>query len=75
MVRSAARVAEQSYEGTAAGGTAVLSLNLRDFRNYADLHLRLNGGPVVLTGPNGAGKTNILEALSFLSPGRGLRRA
>lgn len=58
-----------------AGGTAVLSLRLRDFRNYADLHLRLNGGPVVLTGPNGAGKTNILEALSFLSPGRGLRRA
>lgn len=59
----------------AAGGTAVLSLRLRDFRNYADLHLHLNGGPVVLTGPNGAGKTNILEALSFLSPGRGLRRA
>lgn len=75
MLRSAARVAEQSYEGTTAGGTAVLSLNLRDFRNYAELHLRLNGGPVVLTGPNGAGKTNILEALSFLSPGRGLRRA
>lgn len=75
MVRSAVRVAEQSYEGTAAGGTAVLSLNLRDFRNYTELHLRLNGGPVVLTGPNGAGKTNILEALSFLSPGRGLRRA
>jgi DNA replication and repair protein RecF len=56
-------------------GAAVLSLRLRDFRNYAELHLRLNGGPVVLTGPNGAGKTNILEALSFLSPGRGLRRA
>ena len=31
--------------------------------------------PVVLTGPNGAGKTNLLEALSFLAPGRGLRRA
>jgi DNA replication and repair protein RecF len=75
LLRSAARVAEQSYEGTTAGGTAVLSLNLRDFRNYAELHLRLTGGPVVLTGPNGAGKTNILEALSFLSPGRGLRRA
>lgn len=75
MARSAVRVAEQSYEGTAAGGTAVLSLKLRDFRNYPELHLRLAGGPVVLTGPNGAGKTNILEALSFLSPGRGLRRA
>jgi DNA replication and repair protein RecF len=32
-------------------------------------------GPVVLTGPNGAGKTNLLEAISFLAPGRGLRRA
>lgn len=72
---SAALVAEQSYEGATAGGTAVLSLSLRDFRNYAELHLRLSGQPVVLTGPNGAGKTNILEALSFFSPGRGLRRA
>ncbi len=75
MAVSAVRVADRSYEGTAADGTAVLSLNLRDFRNYAELHLRLSGKPVVLTGPNGAGKTNILEALSFLSPGRGLRRA
>ncbi|PJI39157.1 DNA replication/repair protein RecF [Ferrovibrio sp.] len=75
MAVSAVRVADQAYEGVTAGGTAVLSLRLRDFRNYADLHLRLSGGPVVLTGPNGAGKTNILEALSFLSPGRGLRRA
>lgn len=75
MAVSAVRVAKQAYEGVTAAGAAVLSLRLRDFRNYADLHLRLNGGPVVLTGPNGAGKTNILEALSFLSPGRGLRRA
>lgn len=74
-MRSAVLVAEQSYEGATAGGTAVLSLSLRDFRNYAELHLRLSGQPVVLTGPNGAGKTNILEALSFFSPGRGLRRA
>lgn len=75
MAVSAVRVAQQAYEGVTAVGAAVLSLRLRDFRNYAELHLRLNGGPVVLTGPNGAGKTNILEALSFLSPGRGLRRA
>jgi len=72
---SAVRVAQQADQGVTAAGAAVLSLRLRDFRNYAELHLRLNGGPVVLTGPNGAGKTNILEALSFLSPGRGLRRA
>jgi DNA replication and repair protein RecF len=51
------------------------SLKLADFRNYADLALTLNARPVVLTGPNGAGKTNILEAVSLLSPGRGLRRA
>jgi DNA replication and repair protein RecF len=54
---------------------AVHSLKLDGFRNYATLSLRLDGRPVVLTGPNGAGKTNLLEAISFLSPGRGLRRA
>lgn len=51
------------------------SLKLSDFRNYADLKLTLDARPLVLTGPNGAGKTNILEAISLLSPGRGLRRA
>nr|WP_321461750.1 DNA replication/repair protein RecF [uncultured Cohaesibacter sp.] len=52
----------------------VASINLVDFRNYASLHLRLEGKHVVLTGANGSGKTNLLEAISFLSPGRGLRR-
>jgi len=56
-------------------GVAALSLSLTAFRNHRAMSLRLGGYPVVLTGPNGAGKTNILEALSFLSPGRGLRRA
>nr|WP_274423895.1 DNA replication/repair protein RecF [Chelativorans sp. YIM 93263] len=50
-------------------------LALTDFRNYAALSLDLQPGAVVLTGENGAGKTNLLEAVSFLSPGRGLRRA
>ncbi len=50
-------------------------LTLTDFRCYAALRLEAPVGPVVLAGPNGAGKTNILEALSFLVPGRGLRRA
>ena len=50
-------------------------LALTDFRNYASLSLALEPGAVVLTGENGAGKTNLLEAVSFLSPGRGLRRA
>jgi DNA replication and repair protein RecF len=55
--------------------THVAALKLTNFRNYATLSLSLDGRPVVLTGPNGAGKTNLLEAVSFLSPGRGLRRA
>ena len=50
-------------------------LKLTDFRNYAGLSLPLDGRHVVLTGQNGAGKTNLMEAVSFLSPGRGLRRA
>ncbi len=54
---------------------AVTRLALADVRSYARLKLELGPGPVVLTGPNGAGKTNLLEAVSFLSPGRGLRGA
>ncbi|MCJ7997233.1 DNA replication/repair protein RecF [Rhizobium cremeum] len=50
-------------------------LKLTDFRNYAGLSLTLDARHVVLTGENGAGKTNLMEAVSFLSPGRGLRRA
>ncbi|WP_309083483.1 DNA replication/repair protein RecF [Chelativorans sp.] len=50
-------------------------LSLANFRNYASLSLGLQPGAVVLSGENGAGKTNLLEAVSFLSPGRGLRRA
>ena len=50
-------------------------LVLTDFRNHADALLSPGGGFVVLTGDNGAGKTNILEAVSLLAPGRGLRRA
>ncbi len=54
---------------------SVRRLKLSDFRNYAELTLPLGSGHVVLTGENGSGKTNLIEALSFLSPGRGLRRA
>jgi len=50
-------------------------LRLSQFRNYAAASLDLDHRHVVLTGPNGAGKTNLLEAVSLLSPGRGLRRA
>ena len=50
-------------------------LILTDFRNHADTALIPSAGFVVLTGDNGAGKTNILEAVSLLAPGRGLRRS
>ncbi len=50
-------------------------LALTDFRCYARAEIEADARAVVLTGPNGAGKTNLLEALSFLAPGRGLRRA
>jgi DNA replication and repair protein RecF len=67
--------------GRAAPGVrlGVTRLVLTDFRNYRSARLEFDPAsavpPVVLTGPNGAGKTNLLEAMSFLSPGRGLRNA
>ncbi|MGB8276713.1 MAG: DNA replication/repair protein RecF [Methylovirgula sp.] len=54
---------------------SIRRLVLGDFRSYAALDLALQPGLVVLTGENGAGKTNLIEAISFLCPGRGLRRA
>ncbi len=51
------------------------ALRLSHFRSHKQAALALDGRPVALYGPNGAGKTNILEAISLLSPGRGLRRA
>jgi len=65
----------RSSAGAAAERVGVTRLVLTDFRNYHEARLALGTAPVVLTGPNGAGKTNLLEALSFLSPGRGLRGA
>lgn len=50
-------------------------LTLTHFRNYRSAGLETRGDIIVLAGPNGAGKTNCIEAISFLSPGRGLRRA
>lgn len=54
---------------------AVTDLKLFQFRSHARTELALDARPVAIYGPNGAGKTNILEAVSLLSPGRGLRRA
>src|SRR6516162_7373231 len=65
----------RSSAGAAAQRVGVTRLVLTGFRNYREARLALGSEPVVLTGPNGAGKTNLLEALSFLAPGRGLRGA
>lgn len=54
---------------------ALRSLRLSHFRSHKAARLETDGRPVAIYGPNGAGKTNILEAISMLSPGRGLRRA
>jgi len=53
---------------------AVRRLQLTDFRSYPSLDLTVDAPMIVLTGENGAGKTNLLEALSFFTAGRGLRR-
>lgn len=63
-------IAERS---TVAAKLAVVRLALANFRSYATVEFATSGQPVVLAGANGAGKTNILDAISLLSPGRGLR--
>ncbi len=60
---------------SASRRAAVTRLRLTNFRSYATLDLVCGEGSVALIGANGAGKTNILEAVSLLAPGRGLRRA
>ncbi len=56
-------------------GLAISALSLSHFRSHRAGRMQFDGRPVAIFGPNGAGKTNILEAVSLLSPGRGLRRA
>jgi len=53
----------------------VRRLTLNNFRNYHAASLETGAKTIVLVGPNGAGKTNLIEAISFFAPGRGLRRA
>lgn len=55
--------------------SGVERLTLTDFRNYASLRIEAAPAPIIVYGENGSGKTNILEAISFLTPGRGLRSA
>ena len=54
---------------------AILELRLFYFRNHFAFSWKGDARPVILTGANGVGKTNILEAISFLAPGKGLRSA
>ncbi len=72
---SALAYSPDAATGAAPAVLAVRQLRLTDFRNYRQLRLDCGPEPIVLVGANGAGKTNLLEALSFLAPGRGLRRA
>ena len=80
-IRGGTAGADSSGRPQQAGPTPVLPtlwlarIALTAFRSYARLDQTLDRRPVVLTGANGAGKTNLLEALSLLAPGRGLRRA
>jgi DNA replication and repair protein RecF len=67
--------AVRETDGSLAGRVWLTRLSLAQFRNYAAAELIVDARPVVLTGPNGAGKTNLLEAVSLLAPGRGLRRS
>ncbi len=59
----------------AMSGLRVTRLRLSHFRSHRSADLEFDGRPVAVFGPNGAGKTNLIEAISLLSPGRGLRRA
>jgi len=61
--------------GQGACALAATRVGLTNFRSYARAELRIEAHPIVLAGANGTGKTNLLEAISLLSPGRGLRGA
>lgn len=65
----------QSIQTVTSRKSGVTRLTLTDFRNYAFLRINPQLKPIIITGENGSGKTNILEAVSFLTPGRGLRSA
>ena len=67
--------AKEGTESKLQGALSISSIALHYFRNYVSARMEIDPSPVVLTGNNGAGKTNILEAISLLTPGRGLRKA
>jgi DNA replication and repair protein RecF len=73
-MRNAERSLDQAPMAT-TGSARIRRLQLTNFRSYRTAALAVERDLVVLVGPNGAGKTNLIEAISFLAPGRGLRRA
>ena len=75
MANTSSRAAAGRPPPAPAARFALTRLVLTDFRSYRAARLAMDARPLVLTGPNGAGKTNLLEAVSYLSPGRGLRGA
>lgn len=75
MAASSPRIGIAAETDAAGRRLWLARLGLMDFRNYASASLHLGPESVILNGSNGAGKTNILEAVSLLAPGRGLRGA
>ena len=75
-VRSGSYLEQQLQATGISTVSQIARIDLHNFRNYTQSRLdHIHPGAVVLCGPNGAGKTNVLEAISLLVPGRGLRRA
>lgn len=74
-ISSSVGVWEAPTSGLAPPRLALSRLTVTNFRCYTRARIDMDARPVVLAGANGAGKTNLLEAISFLAPGRGLRRA
>ena len=72
---SSCRCVSEVNRQNEVAASAVTDLTLSHFRSHAVTRLTLDRRPVAIHGANGAGKTNILEAVSLLSPGRGLRRS
>lgn len=73
--KTASLVPQPAPHPLSRSAARIRRLQLTNFRSYSRAELDVGDGPIVLLGANGAGKTNILEAISFLAPGRGLRRA
>lgn len=66
---------DEPVHGIHSDGARLTRLTLTDFRSYAHAEMHFDGRPAAIFGANGAGKTNLLEAISLIGPGRGLRRA